>query len=169
MNQALRLPLTLALLLARVAEAAPARPKVISLAQLQTTLKQHQGKPLLLHVWASWCAPCVDELPLVARLARDARTRGIAVYSVSLDKPAAARHVAWVLARKGGGALNATIVRMDDPDALVARLDPDWEGEIPAFFAYDRDGKLQRAHVGEMTQEKFEAFVAAVTPPPVKK
>lgn len=158
-----------AFLAAGSAGAQAVRPKVISLAQLRANMKQHQGRPLLVHVWASWCAPCVDELPLVAQLARDAQARGIAVYSVSLDQPAAAAHVGWVLGRKAGGALGGDILRTDDADAFIAHLDPDWEGEIPAFFAYDRAGKLRGAHVGEMTRKKFETLVKALAGPPVKK
>src|SRR5688572_23660307 len=121
-----------ALVASGVAQAAPVRPAIISLAQLRARMKQHQGRPLLVHVWASWCAPCVKELPLVGQLVRDARARGVEVLSVSLDNPSAAAQVARVLDRKGGAALTRLIVRMDQLDAVIAQLDPDWEGEIPA-------------------------------------
>jgi thiol-disulfide isomerase/thioredoxin len=164
------LALSLAALLAGgAAQAVPVRPEIISLAQLRATMKKHQGRPLVVHVWASWCGPCVREMPLVARLARDARARGIEVLSVSLDAPTAAAQVARVLDQKGAAAITRTILRMDDQDAVIAQLDPDWEGEIPAFFAYDRAGKLRRAHVGEMTQVKFQSLVGDLAGQPVKK
>lgn len=158
-----------ALLASGAAQAAPVKPAVISLAQLRARMKQHQGRPLVVHVWASWCAPCVKELPLVGQLVRDARTRGIEVLSVSLDNPSAAAQVARVLDKNGGATLTRLIVRLDDQDAVIAQLDPDWEGEIPAFFAYDRAGKLRRAHVGEMTREKFAALVGDLAGTYVKK
>jgi len=74
-----------------------------------------------------------------------------------------------VLDERGGAAINRTIVRMDDPDAVLAQVDPDWEGEIPAFFAYDRTGKLRRKHVGEMTRARFARLVKGLAGPPVKK
>jgi thiol-disulfide isomerase/thioredoxin len=154
------------------AAAAPIKPAVISLADLRAAMKQRQGRPLVIHVWASWCAPCVQEMPVVAGLARDARTRGIEVYSLSLDPPTAraAARMARVLDQAAGGeAINRTILRMDQQDAVLAQLDPGWEGQIPAFFAYDRTGKLHRAHVGEMTREKFDLLVAGLTVPPIKK
>jgi cytochrome c biogenesis protein CcmG/thiol:disulfide interchange protein DsbE len=161
--------LVLGALLAGGAAAAPVKPAVISLADLRAAMKKHQGHVLVVHVWASWCAPCVHELPLVARLVRDARARGIEVYSVSLDSPRAAARVAQVLDRDGGDAIDRLILRLDDQDAVIAQLDPGWEGEIPAFFAYDPTGKLRRSHVGEMTQEKFERLVAGLAAPPIKK
>jgi cytochrome c biogenesis protein CcmG/thiol:disulfide interchange protein DsbE len=124
-----------------------------------------------LHLWATWCAACLQELPLVATLARDMRARGIDVYSVSLDDPTerAAAKVARVLAERGGQEMTRTILRMDNPDAFIAHIDPTWEGDIPAFFVYDRAGKLRRAYVGEMTRDVFDHFVGDLSLKPVKK
>ncbi len=46
------------------------------------TLKQYQGKPVLVNLWATWCAPCVAELPALARL--KAAVPGIHVLAVDL-------------------------------------------------------------------------------------
>jgi thiol-disulfide isomerase/thioredoxin len=161
--------LALLLLAGGIAEAAGPKPAIISLARLRTIMKKHHGRPLVVHVWASWCAPCVEEMPLVAELARDARARGVEVYSVSIDAPKAAGQVAWVLDRKGGAGITPTILRMDDQDAVIAHLDPRWEGEIPAFFAYDRTGKLRRTHTGAMTREKFQVLVGDLAGRAIKK
>jgi thiol-disulfide isomerase/thioredoxin len=158
----------LALQTAAVSADTPPPPvQVISRTELGGTIKGRRGRPLLLHVWASWCQPCVRELPVVADLLRAARARGLDVYSVSLDEPSerATQRMRRVLRVQGGDQINLTILRMDDPDAAVAQIDPDWEGDIPAFFAYDRSGKLRRAHVGEMTREKFDRLVAGLVPP----
>ena len=162
----------LASLFIGVAAAGSEKPaSIISLDDLRSTMKQRHGRVLVLHLWATWCAPCVQELPLVAALARDARARGIDVYSVSLDDPTegAAAKVARVLAERGGEAMTRTILRMADPDAFIAQIDPAWEGDIPAFFVYDRAGKLRRALVGEMTRDGFDRFVGDLLAKPVKK
>ena len=155
-------------LLPAAAGAGP-KPAVITLVDLRGTMKRRQGRPLLLHVWASWCAPCVHELPLVATLLREARARGIEVRSLSLDEPSerATARMVRVLDERGGEAIDRTILRLDDPDAVVAQVDPGWAGEIPAFFIYDRAGKLRRSHVGEMTRARFEQLLGDLAP--VKK
>jgi thiol-disulfide isomerase/thioredoxin len=173
MNRARRsLVALLAVLAGSPATAAgAAKPRVISRADLDGAIKHRQGRPLLLHVWASWCQPCVRELPLVTALVREARARGLDVSSVSLDEEneRAVARMARVLKLPGGAAIDRTILRMDDPDAVVAQIDPDWEGDIPAFFAYDKAGKLRRAHVGEMTRQEFERLIGDLAPPIVKK
>ena len=45
-----------------------------------------QGKKVLLHFWATWCAPCIVELPALDRLAAEMEGRGLVVVAVSLDR-----------------------------------------------------------------------------------
>jgi thiol-disulfide isomerase/thioredoxin len=137
----------------------PAR--IISLDELRGTIQQHRGRVVVLHLWATWCMPCMEELPLVGQIAREARGRGVDVLSVSLDDPTAgsAAKVARVLSERGSEAMSKTIVRMGDPDAFMASIDPRWEGTIPAFFAYDRAGKMRRSHTGALTKVGFDRFV----------
>lgn len=144
---------------------------IISLDELRARVKKHRGRVLVLHFWATWCLPCLDEVPLISALVREARPKGIDILSVSLDDPTerAAEKVGQVLSERGGEAMTNTIVRVEDPDAFIAGVDARWDGTIPAFFAYDRQGALRRAFVGEMTREQFQRFVADLAGPPVKK
>jgi thiol-disulfide isomerase/thioredoxin len=162
--------------------AAPAQPastavnrepvRVISVPELRAAMKRHRGRVLVLHLWATWCEPCMQELPLVGELAREAPAEGVDVLSISLDDSTArsAQVVARVLEERGSAAMSRTIVRMDDPDALINSIDPHWQGDIPAFFAYDRKGRLRHAQVGEMTRDGFHEMVKdLLTAPVVKK
>ncbi len=151
--------------LPRVTTAVPAPPykpaAIITPADLHKAVARHKGHVVLLHVWASWCLPCLGELPMIAKFARDMRGKGVEVVSISLDDPTApaADKVGRVLSEKAGNALNNAIVQVGDTDDFVAGIDPHWEGEIPALFAYDRSGELRRAFVGEVTRPQLDKFV----------
>ncbi len=57
------------------AGAAPAvtpSARFITPAQLKATLASHKGHVVVLHFWATWCLPCLKELPLLAKLAHEA-------------------------------------------------------------------------------------------------
>lgn len=49
------------------------------------------GKPLLLNFWATWCPPCVEELPMLNAFYRDHKARGWQVVGLAIDQPSAVR------------------------------------------------------------------------------
>lgn len=96
-------PLLLALLCAPMAafgatgepgqliETKPAKPvptlTLTDLAQEQPTdLSAYKGKPLIVNLWATWCGPCVTEMPSLAKLSAYLKDKGVAVVAISEDR-----------------------------------------------------------------------------------
>ncbi len=144
---------------------------IITAADMTRNINSHKGQVVLLHLWASWCAPCLQELPIMGKFARDMKTKGVQLISVSLDDPTpkAAATVSRLINERALGVLDKAIVRIDDTDAFISAVDPQWEGNIPALFAYDRSGHLARAYVGEATRRQLERLVTDLVPLPEKK
>jgi thiol-disulfide isomerase/thioredoxin len=72
-------------------ETNPARPvPVLNLTDLAneqpTDLAAYKGRPLIVNLWATWCAPCVKEMPSLAKLAADLKDQGLAVVAISEDR-----------------------------------------------------------------------------------
>jgi len=123
----------------------PARPKQasdfsVSLLGGQTLeLKGQRGKPMLINFWATWCAPCREEMPAMERLYLKHRERGFVLLAVSVDTDAAL--VKPFLER----------YRLTFPVALDARMDlANTYGvrALPASFLIDRNGYLTALALG---------------------
>jgi thiol-disulfide isomerase/thioredoxin len=151
---------------APVLQAKPtAQVRVISEAELRNDLLHRKGRPVVLHFWATWCGPCIEELPALARMAEHVRRAGVDFVAVSLDEPTprSARHVSAVLTARVRDPQWSSILKVEDVGAFLTSLDPDWEGAIPVFFAFDRQSKLRRTHLGNITRAEFAALIAGIT------
>jgi thiol-disulfide isomerase/thioredoxin len=151
---------------ASLAKPAAAEARVITEADLRNDLVRRRGRPVVLHFWATWCGPCIEELPALYRMAERVRRAGVDFVAVSLDEPTArsARHVSAVLAQRVRDPQWSSVLKVQDVGAFLSSLDPEWEGAIPVFFAFDRQSKLRRTHLGNITQAEFAALIEGITP-----
>jgi thiol-disulfide isomerase/thioredoxin len=116
-------------------------------------MKLRRGRPFVIHLWASWCGPCLEELPSIEILARKARSHGIAVVSMSLDSAADSDERVPAALRERAPSLTPVIADFDDPATFGSLFSrpasqtslPKWEGSIPALFAFDSEGVLHRS------------------------
>lgn len=124
----------------------PAAPSTLSLDGVRERLRRAVGHVLLVHVWASWCAPCLDELPRYDRVAEAARARGAQLLTLAVDsEPQDISHVGPVL-RARAPHLEAVIAEHQGREEFFTMFSKSWRGTIPATFVFDRAGKLRRAY-----------------------
>lgn len=107
----------------------------------KTTLAAFKGKPLLLNLWATWCAPCVREMPALDRLAQREGER-LQVLTVSQDLEGAAK-VTPYFAKAGFKALKPYL----DPDV---GLSVHYGVNLPTTILYDAQGREVWRVAGDM-------------------
>jgi thiol-disulfide isomerase/thioredoxin len=119
-----------------------------------------KGKPLLVNLWASWCAPCVKELPTLDALARTGRVQ---VLAVSQDNGPPASVVAFLQ-----GHRIATLEPYQDAKmALSGALGPDTV--LPSSILFDADGNEVWRYVGDLDWTSPEAVRLLAEAPPAGK
>jgi len=91
-----------------------------------------KGKPVLINLWATWCGPCIAELPALNKLAAGGKIR---VLTISQDSESAKGKVAAFLKARGGDALEPWL----DPEGAAAAQ---WQvSTLPASIYYDAQGR----------------------------
>jgi thiol-disulfide isomerase/thioredoxin len=114
--------------------------RVESLGGKALGLSDYHGKVVLLDVWASWCGPCKQELPMLDDMAKRLRGDGIEVLAVSIDQERA-NVVKFLRARP---RWSLTIAH--DPKGEIAdRLAPD---KMPTSYVIDRAGIIRYVNSG---------------------
>lgn len=111
-------------------------------------LAGYRGKVVLLDFWATWCAPCLNEIPRFVEWQRQYGPQGLQVLGVSMDDDAS-------LVRKAGRKLhlNYPVVMGDEK---LARLYGGILG-LPVTYLIDRQGIVQARFQGETDPGKIEA------------
>lgn len=112
-------------------------------------LTDYEGKVVLLNVWATWCTPCVKELPELVKLADEWGDKGVVVLGVSVDNPRDHAAVRRMVARFG----------IDYPIALA----PNGRGlqawgikGYPTSFVIDRAGNIRWRRDGIIAENDGE-------------
>ena len=127
----------------------------------QAMLKSYSGRVALVDFWATWCAPCRQEMPLLAKLETRLRDRGFRLVTISADDPEQAP-AAIAFLKKSGISGTAYLRRAKDDDKFITSVEPTWSGALPALFLYNRQGKLVNSFIGETPISTIEAAIRKI-------
>ncbi len=123
----------------------------VSDGQKTVQLSQLRGKPVLLNFWATWCPPCVQEVPSLVALQQQMGGK-VVVLAVSMDVDEEAYKT--FTAKRMPGVLTAR-----DPDQKSSKLYGTFA--YPESFLIDKDGRIQRKFIGPVewtSPEMMEYF-----------
>ncbi|MEX2044913.1 MAG: redoxin domain-containing protein, partial [Opitutus sp.] len=134
----------------------PVELALIDAAGVAQLARNDSNRLRLVNVWATWCAPCVEEFPELVSLARRLGSRDFEMVTISMDDPKHQpqvrkflenQHVAVpprlkrLLAAEGRGSLNFLYTGASS-DALIKALDPEWQGPLPHTVVIAPGGKI---------------------------
>jgi thiol-disulfide isomerase/thioredoxin len=119
-----------------------------------------KGKVVLVNFWATWCAPCVRELPELERAHARFSADDVDVVLVSADAGENSDGRVRAMLAKLGVKYGSYLQHPDDPDALIAHVDKTWRGELPFTVVYGRDGKPVTALRGAQSEDSFAEGIA---------
>ena len=139
-----------------------AADSILDADDLKRLAAAQQSKVVLLDFWATWCEPCVEGLPELARLRKRHSEADLFILPVSFDDTDVWERQAIPVLRRAGWAGPQVIIRdRRARDALVTWLARRWRGELPAQFIIGRDGTVlvERLAINSSSMPSLEAQV----------
>jgi len=115
--------------------------KIYDFKGLAPLLNKNDDTIYVVNFWATWCAPCVKELPYFEAIHRDYQSKNVKVILVSLDFPN--QYVTKLKPFIKKHQLKSKIVVLNDVDSnnWIPKINKDWSGAIPATIIYNKDKK----------------------------
>jgi len=158
---------------------APVSVELIDAAGVAKLRANPTDKYRLVNVWATTCAPCVEEFPGLVRIARRMGLRPFEFITISTDLPANKTkaeqflvkyhaglpgHLKAGLAREGR-ATNSYLYSDPSMDALIKALDPEWAGPQPHTVLIAPGGKIVFRHTGMLREQVLlDKVIEVLTP-----
>ena len=133
------------------------QPKVLTFDDFEPHLHLQNDTTYLVNFWASWCTPCVKELPAFEKIGEEYRHQKVKVLLVSLDFPKQIE--SRLLPFLENNKIHSEVLVLNDPDAnkWIDKVDPAWSGSIPATLIYQMGDRTFRE--GVYTYEELKQIV----------
>nr|WP_297911751.1 TlpA family protein disulfide reductase [uncultured Allomuricauda sp.] len=124
-------------------------------------LYKEDGTTYIVNFWATWCKPCIEELPYFEKVNSEFGQAGVKVILVSLDMPSMWKSRLEPFVEKKG--LSSEVVILDDPkqNTWIPKVSDAWGGGIPATLIYNKDKRsfYERGFTYEELTEELNQFI----------
>jgi len=123
---------------------------------VEQALAQWQGKPLVVNFWATWCAPCVEEMPELSALQGEQAAKGLQIIGIGIDSPA---NIAE-FAEKHKIAYPVYVGGMSGTD--LSRQLGNAHGGLPFTVLISADGQVKKTYLGRLKFDELRADLASM-------
>jgi thiol-disulfide isomerase/thioredoxin len=125
--------------------------------EFESYLKKENDTVYVVNFWATWCKPCLNELPDLEKVNAEYSDRKVEVILVSLDFPN--QHDDLLVPFVEENNLKSRVLHLTDVDAnkWIGKVSEDWSGAIPATLIYK--GSDRTFHESVMTYEQLKTIV----------
>jgi len=136
----------------------PVNLNVIDDAGIAALLKNDTKNVRLINVWATWCGPCVTEMPEFVDMNRMYRRRDFEFITLSADKPDKKERAHEMLKKMQASSKNY-IYSSADQYKLIEAIDPQWQGALPYTLLIAPGGKVLYRTQGSIEPQKMKKMI----------
>ncbi|KUG08516.1 TlpA disulfide reductase family protein [Solirubrum puertoriconensis] len=138
--------------------AAPAwaqKVSVVKLPALQRVLARPTDTTYVINFWATWCKPCIEELPHFEKVRARYANQKVRVLLVSLDFPSKLEQKVKPFVKQQRLASTVWLLNETDANAYIDKVDPKWSGALPFTLLINNRRKLRTSFEQPLTEAEL--------------
>lgn len=115
------------------------RVRLLNIDQLNERIKNGKDSTYVVNFWATWCAPCIKELPHFEKLRAEHKSEKLAVLLISVDFKSKLNSGVIPFVKRKNLKSEVFLLNESSPQEYIDRIDPSWSGSIPATIFIKND------------------------------
>ena len=140
-----------------------AQVKLLTLSELEHRVAQGKDTTYVVNFWATWCGPCVEELPYFERLNTENIKKPFKVILMSLDFKSKLQTDVVPFVAKHKLKSEVFVVNEMDQQKLIDRVDKEWSGALPSTLIINTEKKIRTFYGNAFTYEELTKAVTKAT------
>ena len=131
---------------------------VIQFDALEKIMSSKSDSVYVLNFWATWCKPCVEELPAFEQATKDYKGKNVKVVLICMDFKSKLKDRVIPFVKKNGLVSEVFLLNEPDYNSWIDKVDKNWSGSIPATLIVKGDAGIKKffEQSFELTQLKSE-------------
>ncbi len=138
--------------------------EVIKWPTLESYINQQDEKIHIINFWATWCKPCVEELPDFEKIHAAYKDKKVEVILVSLDQASLANTKVKTYIEKNNITAKTVVLDEVDFNKWIDRVDSTWSGSIPATLIVYSPSKHKQFYEQQFTYSELDKLIHTLTP-----
>jgi len=137
--------------------------RIIKWGELEKILSDSTDNTTVINFWASWCKPCLREIPVFEKIRKEKSGTAIQFIYISLDfaKEKTEKLDPFVKNKLEG----AKVLLLDEPNynKWLRKVEPDWNGSIPMTLVLNNSRKKRLFASSEITEQKLRSMIDSIS------
>ncbi|MGC8737910.1 MAG: redoxin domain-containing protein [Candidatus Hydrogenedens sp.] len=131
----------------------------IKLTQIETLLSEKKRGLIIINLWATWCPPCVSELPYFGDIYKKYSEEQVHIYLINIEGKEIKEKVLKPFLKKNSLPCPVYLLEEGKPEELEKVLSTEISGALPITLIYNSDGKLIKKFEGAITVDDIKSVL----------
>ena len=134
---------------------AHAQVEIVTLARLEKEMSSSKDTVYVINFWATWCKPCIEELPYFEEAHTFYATSNVRILLVSLDMPSELERTLVPFIQKKKLQSEIVLLNEPDPNIWIDKIESTWTGSLPATLIFNGSSKKRMFYEKQISKEEL--------------